>query len=261
MAFMKLSIVSLLVIASALWFPINATAEICGQGVATKLIAGQDYHVGHVWVYPVTGENKILVEYTMDGADAGWVLAGDIHLHVAESKLAIPQNGPGNPKLGQFAYGGYLDDPATTWSQEVDISDLRPECGVDDIYIAAYAEVMSPAGDYEGAWAEGERFVPRGNWAMYWTLTLPCCGCSQNRTQTQGGWGTDCHGDNPGCYRDLHFDTLSPLMIGMNSGCSAMFYSSEAINDFLPQGGPPSALNCPGPWIESSILVAFWLRR
>ncbi len=67
-------------------------------------------------------------------------------------------------------------------------------------------------------------------------------GCSQHRTQTQGGWGTKCRGGNPGCYRDANFDLIGPLMIGMNTGCSVTLSSSEAVEQFLPQGGRPRSL-------------------
>ena len=68
------------------------------------------------------------------------------------------------------------------------------------------------------------------------------------RTQTQGGWGTTAHGNNPGTYRDEHFAAAFPsgLTIGADAvgveGFSATFSSSAAIEAFLPQGGKPGAL-------------------
>jgi len=64
------------------------------------------------------------------------------------------------------------------------------------------------------------------------------------RTQTQGGWGTECNGNNPGCFRDANFDTCFPegLLIGCEPGNSILLTSSQAVQDFLPQGKGPKAL-------------------
>jgi len=65
------------------------------------------------------------------------------------------------------------------------------------------------------------------------------------RTQTQGGWGTEAHGNNPGAYRDAHFgDAFLPggLVVGCPTGHTLTFTTSTAIEAFLPQGGPPRAL-------------------
>jgi len=69
-------------------------------------------------------------------------------------------------------------------------------------------------------------------------------------TQTQGGWGTSCNGNNPGCLRDLYFDDLFPngLVVGDpdgvdGDGASALVLtSSQAVADDLPTGGKPGAL-------------------
>jgi hypothetical protein len=64
------------------------------------------------------------------------------------------------------------------------------------------------------------------------------------RTQTQGGWGTRCRGNNPGCFRDANFDTCFPdgLLIGCEPGNSILLTSSKAVQDFLPQGKKARAL-------------------
>ena len=38
--------------------------------------------------------------------------------------------------------------------------------------------------------------------------TQGCLG--QFTTFSQGGYGTNCNGNNPGCYRDAHFDAAFP---------------------------------------------------
>jgi len=65
------------------------------------------------------------------------------------------------------------------------------------------------------------------------------------RTQTPGGWGTRAAGNNPGTYRDAHFDEAFPqaLTVGCEGGYTATFSSSKAIEDFLPAGSTPGALD------------------
>ena len=66
--------------------------------------------------------------------------------------------------------------------------------------------------------------------------------CSGFRTETQGGWGTVCHGTNPGCYRDAHFASAFPS--GLTIGCinHLTLTSAAAVEAFLPSGTTPSAL-------------------
>lgn len=69
-------------------------------------------------------------------------------------------------------------------------------------------------------------------------------------TFTQGGWGTSCNGDNPGCFRDAHFDSVYPngLVIGDPDGVDGdaeralVLTSSAAVEALLPNGGPAKPL-------------------
>jgi hypothetical protein len=70
-------------------------------------------------------------------------------------------------------------------------------------------------------------------------------------TYTQGGWGTKCSGNNPGCFRDANFPTAFPdgLVLGDPDGDDAdshfaiVFTSSKGIEDFLPSGSTAGALD------------------
>lgn len=68
--------------------------------------------------------------------------------------------------------------------------------------------------------------------------------CGKFRTQTQGGWGSNPSGNNPGNYLQDNFATAFPdgLTIGCSTGFTIKFKTSAAIKDFLPQGGSPSQL-------------------
>lgn len=67
--------------------------------------------------------------------------------------------------------------------------------------------------------------------------------CDGYRTQTPGGWGAPANGNNPGVYRDAHFDTAFPdgLVIGCDEH-SLTLSSAQAIEDYLPCGGQPAVL-------------------
>lgn len=73
-------------------------------------------------------------------------------------------------------------------------------------------------------------------------------GCSgQFKTFTIGGWGTGCHGNNPGCYRDAHFDAAFPDGVAIGCGSNKLiFNSSAAVDAYLPSGGGPSVLSPSG---------------
>jgi len=68
---------------------------------------------------------------------------------------------------------------------------------------------------------------------------------------TQGGWGSTCTRNNPGCLRDEFFDTVFPngVILGDSDGVDAdsdfaiIFTSSAAVEAFLPAGGKPDLLD------------------
>ena len=75
----------------------------------------------------------------------------------------------------------------------------------------------------------------------------PCDPCVNYCTYTPGGWGAPCNGGNAGCLRDMCFEAVYPngVTIGRNydAGCCWIHFTSAfAIEEFLPQGGTPTAL-------------------
>ncbi len=62
------------------------------------------------------------------------------------------------------------------------------------------------------------------------------------RTQTQGGWGQACHGQNAGCLRDEHFDEAFPAGLVVGGTFGIHLTSSGAVVNFLPAGGEPGML-------------------
>jgi len=61
-------------------------------------------------------------------------------------------------------------------------------------------------------------------------------------TYSQGGWGTDANGNNPGSIRDSNFAAVYPSSVSVGVGYSMTFTSSAAVNAFLPGCKTPAAL-------------------
>jgi PKD repeat protein len=60
----------------------------------------------------------------------------------------------------------------------------------------------------------------------------------------QGGWGQDAAGKNTGAMRNAIFASAFPSGVVIGSGnLTATFNTSQAVEDFLPAGGPSGALN------------------
>ncbi|MBZ5708838.1 hypothetical protein [Nannocystis pusilla] len=222
------------------------SAEACGEA-SVELIAGQNIDVGEVTVY--NDETTVCVAFTTEG---DWYMT-ETHLAIATDPVGIPQMN-GNPIPGQFPL--HHED---LWTQHdvfcVLLADIGAEPG-DPLYIATHAAVAQEIeGEIVGgetAWGQGHDF-PGGNWGMYFEYVPSTCDedggggdgddpCGY-RTQTQGGWGSICDGDNAGCYRDAHFDAAFPD--GLAVGCGdlhATLLSSAAVERALPAEGAPRAL-------------------
>ena len=69
-------------------------------------------------------------------------------------------------------------------------------------------------------------------------------GCGQFRTQSQGGWGVNPAGENPGTYLRDHFASVFPagLSVGSASMYSVYYSTSSAVTAFLPAGGTAAVL-------------------
>jgi hypothetical protein len=78
---------------------------------------------------------------------------------------------------------------------------------------------------------------------------------------TQGGWGSECKGNNPGCFRDVNFASVFPNGVGIGDGVNcnqglcgqsavlngvipfaAKWTSSAALSNYLPAGSIPGVL-------------------
>jgi hypothetical protein len=140
------------------------------------LFAGQNIDAGTVCT-EVVGDD-LVVTYTTTGC---WELT-EAHLWVGGNSGDYPQSKKGNPIPGQFPNNSGDITGATEYSFTIPLADLGIECPTlpdDQYYVAAHAAMRCDEdgdGTYqtETGWSDGDRFVSRGNWGTYDTVTFTC---------------------------------------------------------------------------------------
>jgi hypothetical protein len=147
----------------------QSTIQYCGVPQQVNLLAGQTINIGNVTVG--NDENFLYVTYQATGA---WYFT-ELHLFVGDCNNK-PVNKSGNPVPGLFPYKTSFSAPySQSYTFIIPLSSL-PEC----YCIAAHAATIkkNSAGGVaqsETAWGEGIRFVPKGNWAMYFNSCKQAC--------------------------------------------------------------------------------------
>ncbi len=76
------------------------------------------------------------------------------------------------------------------------------------------------------------------NWSI--AQVSPCTGFT---TYTQGGWGSNPKGNNPGTILENNFKSVFPFGLTIGSINKISFTSASAVRAFLPQGGTAKRLN------------------
>lgn len=221
---------------------------VCGTPFESKLIAGQIDTMGVVSIFNTPDGYLHIMAFLNDN----WY-AIESQLHITKDSTTFPMTPSGNPKIGNFAYQQNYDPAVQVIHYTFALEDLN--CEIDDlIYFAFHITVIKTQDGHliqtETAWPVGIEF-PGNSWAMYSRFTIQSCDdpddsteTAEFRTQTQGGWGTVAHGNNPGTYRNSNFAEAFPngLIIGLVSGNHALFSTTKSIENFLPQGKTPSFL-------------------
>ncbi|WNM17886.1 T9SS type A sorting domain-containing protein [Flavobacterium capsici] len=104
--------------------------------------------------------------------------------------------------------------------------------------------------------------LPLGTWTVTVTdangcvssaqVTITLLTCEGFTTVTQGGYGAKCAGNNWGCYVKNNFATAFPTGLTIGSGTRFLrLTSATAVQNFLPSGSTPRALN-PGTLVNPS---------
>lgn len=231
---------------SATPVPPTSAPVTCGDVQTQNLMAGQTIPAGTIAMS--NDATNLYVTYTTTG---GWEIQ-HTHLYVG-SCSAIPTNDAGNPTVGLFPYNTAHSPRVTSYTYTI------PLAGLDSCYcIAAHAEVVLVDGSgniiqTETGWGQGSP-IGGHSWAMVMNYCTQACteggghDCNitagDYRTQTQGGWGAPPNGGNPASYMQSHFSSAFPygLVIGCTTGYTITLTNSNAVLDFLPQGGTPAGL-------------------
>ncbi len=242
-----------------------ACGEVSVQALtARKTVNGIAEYIQVGTVTVSNDEDNLYVVYSLVD---NWAM-NKTYVHVGLSSADYPGYGVGVnlPAPLSFAYRFEPNAPAATdpnwvyvavtdYALVIPFADLGLEPGAcgDTFYLFINASVamQGPDGHVVGdrltAWGGDLLGDQSTRWYMMAQYELQCCedeNAGKFRTQTQGGWGTKCSGNNPGCYRNAWFDVAFPdgLTIGCIGGRTLTFTSSQAVQNFLPAGGKAGAL-------------------
>jgi hypothetical protein len=183
---MKSYLASVALGASLFSFAMGANAECVrtedGTGVHTEILyAGQTIEAGTVTTEVVGTDLTITYE-----TSGGWELQ-ETHVWVGTDLADMPQTRKGSPKIGNFPYQSGDITGATSYSVTIPLLQLGFSCpSVDtEYFVAAHAAVQLNDGagniiQTETGWSDGDRYVERGMWGTYSTVTLTCdCGTTK----------------------------------------------------------------------------------
>jgi hypothetical protein len=167
---------------------ILSSVDVCGKENTVRLMAGQNIPVGEVSAYNDDENLYITISIEDDYAD-DWFIR-KTHLYTGEKHAT---EGMRNPAPGRFPYSNDVISENNTGVQEytyiIPTADL---INWGEFDIALHADVVKVAtgangeilfNEYgkatviqsEGAWAEGDRFTLKGNWAMYFSYSIQDC--------------------------------------------------------------------------------------
>jgi len=153
-----------------------------GTGVHTEILyAGQTIEAGTVTMEVVGTDLTIIYETT-----GGWELQ-ETHVWVGTDLADMPQTRKGSPKIGNFPYQSGDITGDTSYSVSIPLLQLGFACPSADTayFVAAHAAVQLNDGagniiQTETGWSDGDRYVQRGMWGTYSTITLTCdCGTTE----------------------------------------------------------------------------------
>ncbi len=239
--------------------PANAR---CGERQIEDLWARTDLPIGAVEVSNDLDYLYLKFEISEDLEEEWGMLKGFVQ--VGDDATDYPQNGNSNPQPWNFdhTYVAPPDVAVKEFTLPIEFSTIGLDhgaCGI-NLFVFAMAQVTEiiegEGPTAERAWASSDQIptsAPGDPQMYYFEYEIQCCPWYDNEseftTYGQGGWGTTCHGWNPGCYRDDQFDIAFPdgVTIGSDQcdgsdGFTITFTSSEAVEAYLPNGGRPGPL-------------------
>ncbi|MDD4777005.1 MAG: hypothetical protein PHV53_01825 [Fermentimonas sp.] len=170
--------------------------DLCGEVQEVRLMAGQQYEAGKVYV--VNTSEKLFVGYLTTG---DWKMSA-IHLYVGACDM-LPVNNAGNLVPGNFPHKVEFTELQSFYYVEIPLSELPEGC----VCVAAHAEVVRVVDNEivqsETAFGEGDKVGK--NWFMKFDYCIAVCEdeppvevCYQDETAwvagtryvTKGNWAT-----------------------------------------------------------------------
>lgn len=130
--------------------PFVGTVEYCGEVKVTDLLAGQHHLAGNVTVG--NDENYVYVTYNTEN---GWLLKA-VHLFVGDLE-DVPLSGGGNPQNGHFPVNESFDPLKTTVTYQFE-KDALSECMIVAAHAEVVKIVDGEQVAAETAWGKGEGF-------------------------------------------------------------------------------------------------------
>jgi hypothetical protein len=161
-----------------------------GQSCVT-LLAGQHINSGNVCITDedTNGDglpDRLVVTYTTHN---GWML-DNVKFWIGATLAEMPQNNNGTPKLGQFPYKADNVN-GTSHTFYIPFADIGYSCYAPVKYFAVANATVTNGGQSEGAWADGDRLVASGNWAMYFNLWISCEEFTTDPVSSETAWAHD----------------------------------------------------------------------
>jgi len=125
------------------------------------LYAGRNIPIGTA-TYGIDENANFYVTY--DCSATGWKMY-ETHMFAGDKKL-MPVNKPGHPKVGQFPNSNCHYPSVSVYTYRVPLTSLPP-CEEPGFVVAAHCAVISPCGQEESAWAEGDFKFTDKFWGWY----------------------------------------------------------------------------------------------
>jgi hypothetical protein len=166
---------------------------------------------------------------TVTVSDASTDIDVDLDLTGGEYFLLSDSAWAGDCQAPALVHGELFDVDLEVRSHSFSISLANlPECGC--------ANAKLEIGRYNARTSSIEVYI--------WEQQVEYCKCPDDklRTQTQGGWGADPSGENPGAYLHANFDAAFPDGLVVGCDYTITLNSAQAVTDFLPNTGTPAAL-------------------
>jgi hypothetical protein len=214
--------------------------EICGPITQVPLVTEEGSFVGGL--YMANTETELYIRFMITSEH----VINTSQLALIRDFEDFPFVWSPDPTVGNVFYNIGHAPPVQDHILAVALEDVGLAPG-DELCMASRVFLSVPGTSVSVvAWAHGDLTVGSCGIPVF-CRPIYTCEPVGFRTQTQGGWGAPPNGNNPGAFLAENFGAAFPDGVTIGGGdCggpTAVFTSAEAIRNFLPAGGTPSALS------------------